>query len=198
MWKWFQAIILLLCPIIIVFVWCGLLFFNIQNDFYNYIIIVFIYGVNGHLVFVHCNCMENNNQLNWQNIFVCVQQKKNGDTSLEQHECEYIFIFKSKQMNEWMNMDQCSALIHLHSTPAPSLQYYDHKRVWWRQRGIMYLRCVWCCVICGILIAIKPKERPSQTRVQAPTCLCPCVCDICFLTPCTGTPPTQAKLRRQS
>ncbi len=24
-----------------------------------------------------------------------------------------------------MNMDQCSALIHLHSTPAPSLQYYD-------------------------------------------------------------------------
>ncbi len=153
--------------------WCGLIFFYIQNDFYNYIIIVIIYGVNGPLVFIHCNCMENNNQFNLQNIFICVLHKKEGDTGLEQHEGEYIFIFKSKRMNElmWINVVHWSIFI-APPPPTPSLQYYDHKRVSWRQRA-SHTRGVCCCVICGILIAIKPKERPSQTRVQALTCPCP-------------------------
>ncbi len=41
-----------LCAFIVIVVVCTLLFFNTENDFYNYIFIVIVLGVNGPLVFI--------------------------------------------------------------------------------------------------------------------------------------------------
>ncbi len=146
--------------------------------------------------------MENNNQFNLQNIFICVLHKKEGDTGLEQHEGEYIFIFKSKRMNElmWINVVHWSIFI-APPTPHPLAPVLRPQKSFMKTTGITYSRCV---LLRNLWYsdsnqtkgaALSNKSSGPYMSVPSPQAL---ACVIYAFQLCTGTPPTQAKLRRQS